>query len=981
MTAYCDCDENLQRARKAVLATPDDDLERAGRLFRLGMFFHERYRRTHLPDDLEEAIQFFGLAVPAIRKDDPQLTDCLIQHAGLLNWRYWNTRLTTHLDEAILGLRKVVDDLQENDLEHGSWLVQLGWVLEERSLETGEISELDEAIECMKEGIKQNSDDWPLRAPSLYDLNHAIWNRYLKTRATVDFNAANLAFRQANEAMPNSDPLLHWQRVNSLGRRLLMMDGPVDADEAILMTRQAVEEARRSDPDQTLCFHLMNLGDQLVWRIERAEDEGEVDEIIQIRQQVIKMTPSGHRDRACRLQALAAIYQIKYSLRKTICHLTASIRLYHDALELTPASSPFRPMWLYTLGLVYEDRNQRTKSKEDLEKPFKLYREALEAMSSCDPDRHFVLRALGLSHFRKASTITSLLLEAANHPQSPVSARLRACGYLLDYCERNPAWKQSYGCACMTVDLLQSCAPHFLETSDKQINLRHFDYYGLACSAATVALESGKGALKALQLLERGRGLLSASLENVRMDSPDLRKQHPDLAERFLRLRSELQLPMPTDTESLDERVERRQEVAEAFNNVLAEIRQLPGFENFQLPPSEAEIYSAAQDGPVVVILVCYLRSYALLIERHQVRALPLSNLKTWEAETRRDSSEDVFGDAETLEWLWDTVAAPVLHALGFTQPPADDNWPHVWWIPTNVLSHFPIHAAGYHCKGKQASQTVLDRVISSYSPSIKAIVNSRRRPVQPATAGHALLVGIENASGYSRLPFANKEISVILNLCKSLELNPLQPGRSKPDIVPHLGTCSIFHFAGHGYSAEEDPAESFLALEDGPLKVAELLDMNLQQHSPFLAFLSACGTGRSKDQRLLDENINLISAFQLAGFRHVIGTLWNVDDEVCVDIARITYEGMRDEGLSDTSICRGLHRASRLLRDRWVESQKVVRGNGSGVKQITYLEDGIQTGGEGADVRGLPPPRDVLVVEEDKIVSASWVPYVHFGV
>lgn len=573
-----------------------------------------------------------------------------------------------------------------------------------------------------------------------------------------------------------------------------------------------------------------------------------VDEIIQIRQEVIEMTPSGHRDRAWRLQALAAIYQIKYSLNKTICHLTTSIRLYHDALDLAPASSQFRPMWLYMLALVYEDRNQRMRSDEDFEKAFQLYQEALETMSLCDPDRHFVLRGLGRWHLRKASSrtdthldkairlfqecadnedhvnqedrasslhllsevheqkflwqtepkdmsdideaikacrqaldmlpldspslphrlaglgslqklrylyskemadfeaakttfqqlfdksspdhglrafwlteyiaifdrndaaIAPLLLEAANHPKSPVSARLRACGYLLDYCERNPAWKQAYECACMTVDLLQSCAPLFLETSDKQINLRHFDYYGLACEAAIVALRSGKGALKALQLLERGRGVLSASLENVRMDSPDLRQDHPDLAKRFLRLRSELQLPMPTDAELLDKRVERRQEVAEAFDKVVAEIRQLPGFENFQLPPSEAEIYSAAQDGPIVVILVGYWSSDALLIERDQVRALRLPDLKSRETEMRRRSSENVFGDAETLEWLWDTVAAPVLHALGFTQSPADDNWPHVWWILTSVLSHFPIHAAGYHGKGKQSSETVLEQ-------------------------------------------------------------------------------------------------------------------------------------------------------------------------------------------------------------------------------------------------------------------------------
>lgn len=50
-------------------------------------------------------------------------------------------------------------------------------------------------------------------------------------------------------------------------------------------------------------------------------------------------------------------------------------------------------------------------------------------------------------------------------------------------------------------------------------------------------------------------------------------------------------------------------------------------------------------------------------------------------------------------------------------------------------------------------------------------------------------------------------------------------------------------------------------------------------------------------------------------------------------------------------------------------------------MKQNEDLEEGIRTDSGTADVRNLSLPRDVLVVEDEKIVSASWVPYVHFGV
>ncbi|KAF2189925.1 hypothetical protein K469DRAFT_519559, partial [Zopfia rhizophila CBS 207.26] len=67
------------------------------------------------------------------------------------------------------------------------------------------------------------------------------------------------------------------------------------------------------------------------------------------------------------------------------------------------------------------------------------------------------------------------------------------------------------------------------------------------------------------------------------------------------------------------------------------------------------------------------------------------------------------------------------------------------------------------------------------------------------------------------------------------------------------------------------------------------------------------------------DESIHLISACQLAGFRHVTGTLWDVNDESCVDMAKTTYQEIIHGGLTDESVCLGLHKATRKLRDHWL--------------------------------------------------------------
>ena len=79
------------------------------------------------------------------------------------------------------------------------------------------------------------------------------------------------------------------------------------------------------------------------------------------------------------------------------------------------------------------------------------------------------------------------------------------------------------------------------------------------------------------------------------------------------------------------------------------------------------------------------------------------------------------------------------------------------------------------------------------------------------------------------------------------------------------------------------------------------------------LAFMSACSTARTA---LTDEAIHLTSAFQIAGYRHVIGTLWPIRDHVAVRLTRNFYAGLVDSGTTETAAL-ALHAATRLMRDR----------------------------------------------------------------
>ena len=128
------------------------------------------------------------------------------------------------------------------------------------------------------------------------------------------------------------------------------------------------------------------------------------------------------------------------------------------------------------------------------------------------------------------------------------------------------------------------------------------DFAGLASMAAATALNAGKEAHHALQLLELGRGVIASLLLEMRTDVSALREQHPEHAEKFISLRNELDSPPDRTTlaASDDNMVSwelparRRREADQRFSELLTEIRALPGFHNFLDSPTVDELMVAA---------------------------------------------------------------------------------------------------------------------------------------------------------------------------------------------------------------------------------------------------------------------------------------------------------------------------------------------------------------------------------------------------
>ncbi|KAF3283206.1 hypothetical protein TWF970_001184 [Orbilia oligospora] len=553
--------------------------------------------------------------------------------------------------------------------------------------------------------------------------------------------------------------------------------------------------------------------------------------------------------------------------------------------------------------------------------------------------------------------------------------------------------------AALAVELLPLVAPRQLAQIDQQYILGKFA--GLAPTAASLVITAKEEgyASRAVQLLELGREVITRLRFGTRSDLTVLRLRHPEAAQKFEQLRYILdfkpQLQSKTGNENLNPwgELNPNHGVNLEFDRVVEEIRRLPTFENFLRPPQPEELM-AASGGPVILINVSMFRCDALLVQKCGIRSLALPNLREEDIKNnvefinsirsrsiRTLSKSAIDQMFRILEWLRDAAVSLILNELGFSEPPLNDDWPRVWWVPTGQLTSLPLHAAGYH--RRQSTDTTLDRVISSYISSIKALIycRSNSRIAPKFSSDEALLVSMDRTPGYSDLEYTTGEVdaleSLLSNQIKTVKLE--RP--TKKDVLDHLRKCTIFHFAGHGNSDPLDPSKSALLVsdwEENSLTVEQLIGYDFRQtsRSPWLAYLSACSTSDSNIEKLHDESINLATACQLEGFQHVVGTLWEVSDKESVDVAKDFYHTIDIGGeVNDRKVSLGVHKATRRLRDVTMEKMKL--------KPLTPPElEGVASGeGEGArSARRVRPSGYEENSKEEWHNPLFWAAYVHFG-
>jgi CHAT domain-containing protein len=456
---------------------------------------------------------------------------------------------------------------------------------------------------------------------------------------------------------------------------------------------------------------------------------------------------------------------------------------------------------------------------------------------------------------------------------------------------------------------------------------------------------------QAIETLEWGRGLLWSEMRRLRTSVDQLRAVDSHLAGRLAAISRDLEELTMSNSSSLSMNyeevdcdkgmdpfgrlvVEQRKLVGER-DKLISQVQVLPGFENFMKTLSFDNFRSAAARGPVIIINHSVWRSDILILLHHSspsllptddnfyFRAVELRNrLVRTRQEHLLESKQYQSALRSVLRELYELIGEPVIQELRRLNIPIHSR---IWWCPTSALCSLPLHAMGPIPSDDNVQRYLSDMYISSYTPTLSALMGSRKPGGPVLESPSVLLVAIPDRS----LLHAIKETWAVQRLdTKVTTLMSKKATRS--GVLNGLQDHRFAHFACHGKLEAGKPFSASFGLQNG--EQLTLLDIvRSQLPNAEFAFLSACHTAELTEESIVDEGLHLTAAVQYCGFRSVVGTMWAMADPDGPDLVENFYKSMFSN-YNDPTVpyyersARALHKAVMQMRrkkgmtlERWV--------------------------------------------------------------
>lgn len=894
-----DLERGTAFAREAVNSNRQENGDRARGLELLGLAMLGNFERTMSTDDINQSVEAFTAAVRLT--EDEEYPDNIRNRTNLANAlqrRFFISASIDDLDKATELRKGIVKATPDDDPRAAGHKVNLANAVEERYWQAGSMVDLNEAIQIHQWVIASIDEHHPNRAFVLFGLGRCLENRYLRVGSLHDLNSAIVAVESALQTVSDDTAkraMYLGQFGNLLNQRCYHTGSIEDNSKGIEALRKSVESTPQEFIGRgTRCMHL----GQSLWR--------------------------------------------RYQLISSPDDLNEAVACIQQAIDCQPPTSIRRHLSLLNLVACLYERFRLTGSWKDLQDRFRYSEEAAQLMPKGHPDRAASLLNLITALediFGEADSMDrmiSLALEAAEETSASIEIRIQVAQRTGKLYLASANLERASHFFTVAVSLLPEVSPRSLARSDQQRKLAM--YSSITSYAAAIMLEFSGRSVEALRLLEIGRGVLASLQLDTRTEVTDLELMHPQLAQEFRSLQEELDSELQLESEFSDletatiisAQINRRHNSVRRMSSLVQEIRSLEGFDRFLVGPTDTELLALASHGPIAVFNIAECRCDALLITSNNITCLPLPDLHSndiadyaqdllmlldsLKLSTYNETNEFL---TELLEWLWDVAVGPVLNALGLREPHVEGQpWTHIWWVASGWLNLLPIHAAGYY---GDCTRNALDRVISCYIPTLKAlsVVRNKAMSSQPQSM-EVLFVSMPHTPEREELAYVTDEIAEINSILPMSISRSILEMPGKAEVKEKMERSQLVHFACHGTSNVDDPSKSHLLLSDWQedlFSVTDIIAMRVTE--PRLIYLSACQVAQARIETLLDESIHLAGACQLAGFAHVIGSLWTINDYTSPMVAKGVYNGIltEDNTLHLGRSAEALHNSVRKLR------------------------------------------------------------------
>ncbi|KAL5634443.1 hypothetical protein ACGC1H_002484 [Rhizoctonia solani] len=992
----------VEYGHKSVSLTPDGDPTLAMRIENLGTFYSIRFESLGELTDLEDAIQYHCRTVSLTPDDNPSLPGRLNSLAVSHNIRFQHLGTLKDVEKAIeygtralalapdghpdlphvlegLGLThssrfKGLNDLR--DLEHAieyqsralaltpdghpdfpRRLSNLGVSHIDRFQRLGESRDLDHAIEYQSRALALTTDGHPDLPRRLSSLGLSYRCRFKRLGESGDLDNAIKVQSRALALTPDGHPELP-SRLAFLGvfhsDRSELLGELSDLENAIRYGSRAVALTPDGHPD--LPTRLMNLGVSHNHRCVHLGELSDLEKAIEYHARAFSLTSDGHPDLSAILTNLGASHRGQFQRLGELSDLDKAIEYESRALALTPDGHPYLPTILLNLATSYKDRSKRLGDLGDLKHAIDYESRGLALI----PDGHPGASGLRFNH---ATTHLHHYEQTGDHSHLKHSldffrsASQSLSGAPRDRFQNAQSWATiafiHSPSSCMeayqtAIDLL----PQFIwlgATTDQRYQDLSMTE-ALAINAASAAIRSSNHSL-ALEWLEHARCVVWSQSLMLRSPLDELQSVHPELGTRLETVANQLHnagsdsresRALASGSMSAEQVAQEHRQLAKEYDELLGQIRKLPGFDDFLRPMKAKVLVQAARTGPVVVINCHKDNCDALLIlpGEETVGHVPLPNFSAQKAQQAYQSlasslkskgirergvkirSEPGHNNhmSTVLANLWYNVVKPILDHLEYMNKDSSGSLPHVTWCPTGTLSFLPLHAAGDYT---QLRSRVFDYVISSYTPTLTALLASSSN--SSSASCRVLAIGQANTPGHSALPGTAKELAFVQAHMsnKSQYSQLLDSQATMTAVLDAMAQHDWVHFACHAHQNVSDPTKSGFFLHNGTLDLATINRRSFSGKG--LAFLSACQTATG-DERLADEAVHLASGMLMAGYSSVVATMWSVHDEDAPIVADKVYaQLMQGRKVGSGEAGRALHNAVATLREM-VGEQKFER-------------------------------------------------------